>query len=967
MSTTAGNIARDHRPHGDVRRGRLAGFQVPFTRYRREDGLPSGQVFDLTQDLHHVFWFATPGGLARFDGARFQVLTPRDGLSSHGLRAVAADRDGTVWVGSDTGIDHVAHDGSVIGSSSDGSWHYGPVDCINVAGRDVWLGSAGGLLRRDGNDWKRVSELAVRALYIPDPEDEPDEPAWIASANGRLMRLQGDTPTELPNDDWKMVGAARCVCGTGRKTVVVGGTRGLAEVDLDGRVVARLSHVRAGEGVSAICRAEGDLWAGVGQTLCRLRRHDTLWEISSVVTADDGINAIVTDAVGGIWGATDGNGIVKVSPLHEMIRPLSLSQKKAVLSIRAGVDGKLLLGGDHFSALLHHGGTTSHRAMPSLNHHQAWDMVELEDGRIWVATESGLMRFAPGEDTADRLYLSEPVVSRACRALVQRDEELWVGGRRGLARVLEDGAIERAKTKDNEPFGYVYTLSLDRDGVLWVGTIGNGLWREQDGTFERVVNEWLTPLGSTYCVAVRSDNALAIAQDNRIVLRHADGEFELLATSDDPIAGWSLGWANNPRRLWAGSGSGLHAYDIVDKRRVHQIIAVLGLSQWEFTTSRSLHVTSGGLVYCGLNSGLVVVDPKYLNEDIPVPVARAARIDWSNASPTPGTDGALEIDIGRWSLRVALCCPWFLDEQDIRYRYRMVGFEEHWSELSELPEARYNSLPMGEYRLEVQAFSRLLGFGPASRILTLRVVDRRFGQHALLAPLRFMRALRDTYSGLRRNRSLLDNNAQLEEEIGQRTAELVRARDKLQQLNESLTQQVTTDALTGISSRRHFDTTLERQIRDALNKRQPMSMLFIDIDHFKAYNDRYGHTKGDECLGFVARRIEANLYRSADTVSRYGGEEFAVLSPGTGKEGAMALAERLRESVQRLKIRNEGAPGPGVVTVSVGVTTLPAQGRFRRDAITPRRIIANADRALYEAKAAGRNQCVFNEFDPSIR
>ena len=967
VSSAAGDIAPVDRPHKDVRRGRLAGFQVPFTRYRREDGLPSGQVFGMAQDIHHVFWFATPGGLARFDGARFQVLTPRDGLSSHGLRTVMADRDGTVWVGSDTGIDHVAHDGSILASSAESRWHYGPVDCIHLLGGEVWVGSAGGLLRRHGRNWERFADVSVRAMTRSLRRQDGVSVAWFATADGRLLRQNGGRLDEPEHSDWQCVGKVRCLCDMGHGAIVVGGTEGLAEIAEDGRVIARLAHVRTGEGVSAVCRADGDLWAGIGQTFCRLRRHDALWEISSVVSSEDGINAIVSDAVGGIWGATDGNGILKVSPLHEMIRPLSLSRRRAALSIRPGFDGKVLLGGDHFSALLHQGGTASHRTLAALDHHQAWDMVEMPDGQVYVATEAGLLRVSGDGNTSEFAFPGAPVVSRACRALLQRDDELWVGGRRGLAVVRDGADAHVASTVDDETLGYVYTLALDNDGALWVGTIGNGLWRENGDRFERVRDEHLTEQGSTYCVAVRTDNALAVAQDDRIVLRHPDGEYELLATSEEPIAGWSLGWGRDPRRLWAGSASGLHAYDIVDKRLEHQIIAVLGLSQWEFTTSRSLHVTDGGLVYCGLNSGLVVVDPQYLAGDIPAPVARAARMDWSNVTPTAASDGVFEVDTDRWSLRVSLCCPWFLDEQDIRYRYRMVGLEEQWSELSDVPEARYSTLPLGEYRLEVQAFSRLLGYGPASRVLSLRVVDRRLGHSVLLAPFRAMRRIGDAYSGLRRNRALLADDAQLEEEVVNRTAELVRARDKLQQLNASLTQQVTTDALTGISSRRHFDTTLERLLREALAKRHALSMLFIDIDHFKAYNDRYGHTKGDECLGFVARRIEANLYRSADSVSRYGGEEFAVLSPHTDVGGAMALAERLRESVRRLKIRNEGAPGPGLVTVSVGVTTLPGNHRFRPEAITPQKIVANADRALYEAKAGGRNQCVFNEFDAMIR
>ncbi|MEM6638806.1 MAG: diguanylate cyclase [Pseudomonadota bacterium] len=962
----AGDISEADRPHHDVRRGRLAGFQVPFTRYRREDGLPSGQVFGLAQDIHQVFWFATPGGLARFDGARFQTFTAKNGLSSHGLRCVTADCDGTVWVGSDTGIDHVDHNGALLASSADEQWQYGPVDCIFVFDNELWVGSAGGLLVRRSSQWVRVADESIRTMASVQRRDSDDHVLWLATTDGRLLVQRGEEFRAPASDDARSLGKITCLCAIGPDRLIAGGRGGLAELDSKGRATARLAHVRAGEGVSAVCRAGGDLWAGIGRTFCRLRRHDDLWEISSVVTSRNAINEIVVDTIGGIWGATDGNGIVKVSPLHEMIRPLSLARNTAVFSIRQGMDGQLLVGGDQFSSVLHPGGAADQQTLEALDHYQAWDLLQMQDGRLFAATEKGLLQLAADGQSGHFAFAGEPVVSRACRALVEHDGTLWVGGRQGLVTIDRDGRVARAATLNEETMGYVYTLVADASGTLWCGTIGNGLWRSRDGRFERVLAEHLTEQGSTYCIAVRADNVLAIAQDDRIVLRHADDDFELLARSEDPIAGWSLGWGKDPRRLWAGSASGLHAYDIVDKCRAHHITAVLGLSQWEFTTSRSLHVTDGGLVYCGLNSGLVVVDPQYLDDDMPAPVARAARIDWSNAEPVCAGDGAFELDSDRWSLRVALCCPWFLDEQDIRFRYRMVGFEEDWSELSDVPEARYSSLPLGEYRLEVQAFSRLLGFGPASRVLTMRVVDRRFGRGSLLAPLRAARRLVDAYSGLRRNRALLVSDDQLEEEIGNRTAELVRARDKLQQLNASLTEQVTTDALTGISSRRHFDVTLAEVLRESLMRRQPLSMLFIDIDHFKAFNDRYGHTRGDECLGFVARRIEANLYRSADTVSRYGGEEFAVVSPQTDESGAMALAERLRASVQQLNIRNEGAPGPGVVTVSVGVTTLPGHHRFRPETITGQKIISIADRALYDAKASGRNQCMYHAFDAAV-
>ncbi|MFK8015822.1 MAG: diguanylate cyclase, partial [Gammaproteobacteria bacterium] len=949
------------------RRGRLSGFRVPYTRYRREDGLPSGQVFDLAQDIHQVIWAATPGGLARFDGARFRIITPRDGLASHGLRAVSADRDGNVWVGSDIGIDHVAHDGRVLSGGSDRDWHYGPVNCIELLGGEVWLGSAGGLLRSEAGRWQRQSDTSVRAMAVVNKKGDGVGTVWLVTTDGRLLHQRGPQLIAPHSDQWQRVGDVRCVCAVGQSNLVIGGTQGLAEIDGDGVVVATLPEGYTSETVNSVHQSGGDLWAGIGQTFCRLRRHGALWEVSSVVSEHDAINALLVDSVGGVWGASDGDGIVKVSPLHEMIRPVSLPEHRAVFAIKPGYDGKLLVGANQFTAVLHQGGSPGFKRVSALKNHQTWDICEDADGTIWAATEIGLVRVDGVDGELELPFADDPVASRGCRALLQRDNELWVGGKAGLAIVRHGRSITAATIAQGERLGYVYTLAEDRDGVVWVGTIGNGLWMEQGEELVRVSHEHLSDTGSTYSISVRADNALALSQDDRLLVREKSGDIKLLTVSDEPIAGWSVHWSTDSNVLWAGSASGLHAYNVEERDRIHQVIAVLGLSQWEFTTSRSLHVTDSGQVYCGLNSGLVLVDPTRLDDDIAAPVARAASVVWNNASPVAAADGVFELDPDRWSLNVTFCCPWFLDEQDVQFRYRMVGFEENWSPLSDVPEARYNSLPVGEYRLEVQAFSRLVGFGPASRLLTLRVVDRRFGRNVLLAPLRAIRALRDMYAAQRRNRMLLNENTLLEEEIGSRTAELVRAKDKLQLLNASLTEQVTTDALTGISSRRQFDTMLDRLLRDALTKRQPLSMLFLDIDHFKAYNDRYGHTKGDECLGFVARRIEANLYRSADSVARYGGEEFGVLLPNTDIGGAMALAERLRESVVRLKIRNEGAPGPGLVTVSVGVTTLPGHGEFRREAVTPQLVVANADRALYEAKENGRNQCIFNEFDFALR
>jgi diguanylate cyclase (GGDEF)-like protein/PAS domain S-box-containing protein len=181
---------------------------------------------------------------------------------------------------------------------------------------------------------------------------------------------------------------------------------------------------------------------------------------------------------------------------------------------------------------------------------------------------------------------------------------------------------------------------------------------------------------------------------------------------------------------------------------------------------------------------------------------------------------------------------------------------------------------------------------------------------------------------------------------------LLKARAELQRANEQLLAQSRTDALTGIANRRHLDESLEREIRRAVRLEDaPLSLILCDIDHFKLYNDSYGHIAGDECLQEVARTITSVFKRTGDLVARYGGEEFAVIMPATSQRNAESIAERLRQAVWDRAMPHEASPIDARITLSIGVATLPPG-----EMLSPRRFAALADEALYTAKANGRNR-----------
>jgi len=194
-----------------------------------------------------------------------------------------------------------------------------------------------------------------------------------------------------------------------------------------------------------------------------------------------------------------------------------------------------------------------------------------------------------------------------------------------------------------------------------------------------------------------------------------------------------------------------------------------------------------------------------------------------------------------------------------------------------------------------------------------------------------------------KNQALLEMNRELEAKIHERTHELAEANARLAQL-------AVTDGLTGLYNHRHFHERLTLEVERSQRSGLPLSLLMLDVDHFKQFNDTYGHPSGDEVLRQLAR-VLGDTRRANDVVARYGGEEFAVILVDTPKFTAAKVAERVRERIYDNDF-SEAAPRAGRLSVSIGVATFPDDGG---DAEA---LVRSADTALYAAKRAGRNRVV---------
>jgi diguanylate cyclase (GGDEF)-like protein len=241
-------------------------------------------------------------------------------------------------------------------------------------------------------------------------------------------------------------------------------------------------------------------------------------------------------------------------------------------------------------------------------------------------------------------------------------------------------------------------------------------------------------------------------------------------------------------------------------------------------------------------------------------------------------------------------------------------------------------------------------------IVALAIVAALASARAVFLHRRLAARTREVSATTEQQRKLENELARLRQHtdaVESRNEELSRARLALETSNQRLKRLVAVDGLTGIANRRHFDRALERELRRTRREQQPLSLIFLDLDEFKRFNDTYGHARGDEVLRRVAQTLDETFRRAGDFVARYGGEEFAVVLPGVDGRRASLYAERLRRRIWRLSIPYGASQTTDRVTISAGVATLAATHVASAD-----QVLLIADRALYRAKCLGKNRIV---------
>jgi diguanylate cyclase (GGDEF)-like protein len=935
--------------------------QYVHDRWNQRDGLPHNLVEGVVASRKGYLWLGTQEGLVRFDGVRFRVFdrlgTP--GLAGDEVFSLHEDPSGDLWIGTSSGLSRMRGERFEAIDTGDG----GPIaiHSLESDGRDLWAGTRKGLRRFRNGSWSSVRG----ADGLPDDgisalSRAPGGGLWIGTRRG-LARWTGErvepvSGLGLPSE------LVRSVLEDAEGILWVGTTRGLARrlpgrtsfelvADVGDREISSLLSDRAGalwiSSTSGMLRlasgrvetlpgrtvisnglaedADGSIWFGTATDgLHRVGRGNVV-----VISKDEGLSSDVVWAVapgngGSVWIAGEGGldrttGVGVPTPVQrDATRGINLT---ALLEDRSG---DLWVGTETHGLLrIGAGGAKGPRRFGAAEGLRSMVRVIFQDGAgtVWVGARDGLHRLGP---EGFELFAS---TSGLVNTIQEEGGSLWLGTTAGLFRT-EGRYLVPVPLKGWSGQTDVTALRFEKNGTLWIGTIGAGLWRLRNGR----------EFGYTKRQGMHENNAFAILDDGLGNL-WLSGNHGLTRVSREELDG------------------------VADGKRTTVAVTVLGRADGmkEPECSGGIQPSAfrapDGRLWFATIRGVVVVDPGSLtfNPRPPPVILEEVMADGRRYPPTEG----LRLPPGTRHLAIRYTGLGLAGADRIRFRHRLDGLDEDFLEAGGERVAHYAGLAPGRYVFRVTAANENGVWNPSGAALAFEIEPHawqatwvRFLALAVAVALvvaAFQARVRRLHAQERRLNVLVEEKTSALAEAKRNAEEASRLLTESNQMLERLSR---SDPLTGLANRREFDLVLREEWRRCRRAGLPLAEIMIDIDHFKAFNDSFGHQTGDDCLKWVAATLAGGLRRAGDVVARYGGEEFVVLLPSASAAEALSIAESLRTLVQGIGIEHV-YPVPGsVVTVSAGVASfVPGEG-------PPEALTAAADTALYDAKRQGRNRTV---------
>ena len=946
--------------------------QYRFDVWTTDNGLPQNGVRAIAQTPDGYLWFTTFDGLVRFDGVRFTTFSTGNtkGIINDRFSGLFGAKDGTLYATTtENGVLTVYRNGVFTSYTSE-----------QVPGRSIQrmetdsAGEVRFLVEDDNRVTKTWYHLRNGAFVLPekmDPDAEvitvagPDGASWTVTPQRAVERRDGKEtvyPLDIPKPGFRLNAFAdsngylwigeyavhRLGHGTSQRFAEAdglprsishsfwqepdgsvwfatgrGSSQGIGLVQYTAgtlRIWGKESGLLDAAVFNVFHDREGTTWLATNRGLARLRKNvlQTFSVRNGLAAAE--VYPLYRDRQDRVWiGTTKGlslyaNGLFSTvnlatvdpdAPRQETWRGSEMS----VQSLWEDPKGRMWVGVDGGLFIVQDGRAV--RLPGSFGQH-VYAIHGDRRGDVWVASNLGLQRYR--DDRLVATLTAKDGLPNEFMTLIFEDSKgrLWFGGMGGLS-LWTGGTFTNYTAKEGLVGNYVRSVYEDSDGTLWIGTYGEGLSRFKNGTFTsyRVENG----LFNNGVFAIREDAAGNFwISSNRGIYRVK--KRELNAFADGTLRTiTSVGYGVGDGMLSSECNGGRQPASITDK---------------------------DGRFWFPTQDGVVVIEPgnERANNLPPPVVIESATIEREPVDLSQG----LVVPPGRENVAIDYAGISLIKSDQIRYRYRLEGHDVDWVDAGTRRTAYYSYLPPGNYRFVVTA-------GNADDVwnttgASLAVAFQPFFWQTWWFHLTCVAGLVAVLFGAWKMRV-----TQFKARESELAALVAQQTEELRLVNEELQYLALADGLTGVANRRRFEEFLAAEWRRAHRAGGPIALLLLDVDHFKLYNDHYGHQAGDDCLVRIAAALTATASRPTDLLARFGGEEFAIILGGTDLKGALSIARDAGALVLGQQIPHAGSPTSDFVTVSIGVAAVTVS-----DAVSASDLISDADAALYRAKGEGRNR-----------
>ncbi|MBO1519772.1 ligand-binding sensor domain-containing diguanylate cyclase [Oceanisphaera pacifica] len=935
----------------------LLAASVPLTDYYQDhwntrDGLPHNSINDIAQTAQGYLWFATWEGVVRYNGRQFRVFTRGDesGLPDSGIRGLTRDDQGLWVVGARGGISHYQHQAWSPQPDADAMVNH----ALPTRDGRLWLATQNdGIYVRDGK--KTVAHFSIeQGLPSPDVYHLIEDKAgrvWAGTAKG-LVSITNNK-VHLINDIPLVATEALFI--DDRNRLLIGSEQGLFAME-EGKVRSLYGEQIQQAVISILQDKSGDLWLGTADRgLVRISQFGIERLEVKHGLPEQRVMSLFEDTEGSMWVGTNG-GLMRLRevPFTSVTEQDGLAGNY-VRTVLAHSDGSVWVGSSTGLTQIKNGHVQPlELTMPDGTVPSILSLAQGGPNELWVGTFThGLLQIKHGKLVA-RYQRAQGLPSNEVRAILPTQAgSIWIGTANGLSQ-LNNNTLVNYSTQDGLPGNFIMNLHLGVKGDIWVGTgVGAAIIHQQKITPVYLNSQENAEYAFGF-YAEPNGKYMWLATDRGLVrYRYADKSLAVVGLKHglsiekvfQPVAD-QLG------NLWLTTNRGIMRIRLADAHNVADGKQALiefehfdesdgmASSQANGGSGPSAVATADGKIWIATALGVAQVQPKRLaafaNQNLPVVLET---VSVAGKPLSLASNMVLEPGSGRLQLHYAGLG--FVIPERIKYRTLLEGFDQEWVMRDHQGVAEYTNLPPGQYRFRVAAAYPYDDWSQQEASVSVKVLPfiwqlpLFWGVIVTLVLVVFWLVLRW------RIQFFEYHNQELSRQVADKTS-------KLQQQAQDFELQAREDQLTGLPNRRAFDEALAMIMARLARQSAPLSMMVIDIDHFKQVNDTLSHAVGDKVIQVVAGVIQEQI-RNVDHPARWGGEEFTVLLPDTDTDTAYQVAERVRLAVAAHDY-SEIAPQLRL-TISIGIAQIANN-------VDEHQLLIQADKALYQAKRQGRNQVV---------